>query len=269
MALIPQAFFSAVVPVGTVMADKLHWTGTGFFLMKKQPDEKYRLFLVTSRHLVEGQKDIAILLEDSEAQLNVVNLQISRDIEKRYSIHENKNVDLAVIGLDGGYFSKMKYKISPFEIDLASVTTEQYLAEGGSAGSSAFLMGYPMGVSENESAQPIVRTGCIARMDPAEIKRSGMFIVDIPSYPGNSGSPVLTKPEVVAMQGSKPFQKCALLGMISAPISFKEVQMDKKSGDIKQVRNENSGLARVIPMEYIREVLEIENARSEGRPQTE
>lgn len=269
MALIPQAFFSAVVPVGTVMADKLHWTGTGFFLMKKQPDEKYRLFLVTSRHLVEGQKDISILLEDSESHLNVVNLQISRDIEKRYSVHENKNVDLAVIGLDGGYFSKMKYRISPFEIDLASVSTSQYLEEGGSPGSSAFIIGYPTGVVENESAMPIVRAGCIARMDPSEIERNGVFLVDIPCYPGNSGSPVLTKPEVVAMQGSKPFQKCALLGMINSPISFKEVQMDKKSGEIRQVKNENSGLARVIPVEYIREVLEIENARSEGKPQTE
>lgn len=94
-------------------------------------------------------------------------------------------------------------------------------------------------------------------MSEAQIKETHNLIVDIQNFPGNSGSPIITRPEVVAIQGTKFFSKSVLLGIVHSYFHYSEQLISSQTKRVVEIRTENSGLALVHPVEYIREVVDI------------
>ena len=60
-----------------------------------------------------------------------------------------------------------------------------------------------MGLVGKERSFVIVRSGCIARIRDALLATSKELLIDAPIFPGNSGGPVVTKPEVVGHTGDE------------------------------------------------------------------
>jgi hypothetical protein len=81
-------------------------------------------------------------------------------------------------------------------------------------------------------------------------------------FPGNSGGPVVTRPEITSIQGTKSFNKAALIGVVSAYLPYRDVAISQQTRRARIIFEENSGLSSVVPIDRVAEVLEIAFAAS-------
>ena len=121
-----------------------------------------------------------------------------------------------------------------------------------------FVLGFPMGIAGEEKKYVIVKGGIISRLDDEIIKSTKTFLVDSSVFPGNSGGPVILKPAIVSIDGTSPVNRAYLLGLVKGYIPYEEIayslQSDPPQPRIKFV--ENSGLASVVPMDFVRDVVQ-------------
>ena len=99
--------------------------------------------------------------------------------------------------------------------------------------------------------------GCIARISKEQVQEQHNILVDIQNFPGNSGSPIINRPEIVSIQGTKNLDRSVLIGIIHSYIPYEETLINSQTGRFVEVKSENSGLAYVHPVEYIREIIDI------------
>jgi len=89
-------------------------------------------------------------------------------------------------------------------------------------------------------------------------ERFKSFLIDSFIFPGNSGGPVVLKPESPLNQfaGEKPPIKAAyLLGIVRGFIPYTDVAVSAQTGRPRVTFEENSGLTEVIPMDYIEDAI--------------
>ena len=60
MSIISQQFKDAVVSIGIKNENKIMWIGTGFFVSKHINNDNYLLYLVSNKHVLEGNKSVVI-----------------------------------------------------------------------------------------------------------------------------------------------------------------------------------------------------------------
>ena len=91
MALIPEFYMDAVVALGVEQAGKKKWCATGFLVGRKVEENSYQIFLVTNKHVFQGEKHMLV-------RLNIPNTTRAKDFsidlikdneEKLYSEHPN------------------------------------------------------------------------------------------------------------------------------------------------------------------------------------
>jgi S1-C subfamily serine protease len=114
-------------------------------------------------------------------------------------------------------------------------------------GDFVYALGFPMGLVGEKRNMVIVRSGSIARMD----KNSKTFLIDAFIFPGNSGGPVILKPELLAIQGTQPSNTAYLLGVIKSFISYQDTAISRQTNEVRVIFSENSGLAEVIPIIFV------------------
>ncbi|MCD8181484.1 MAG: serine protease [Firmicutes bacterium] len=186
-------------------------------------------------------------------------MPITENGRKLYTAHENKNIDIAVITINGRFINANNLSFSAFDIDAHALSSSEFVENGGDEGSYVYMLGFPMGLVNINSNSPICRTGCIARIDSNEIETTQKILLDIQNFPGNSGSPIIAKPELVGIEGTKSLHKAALVGIVSGYIPYKERRYDPDEKKIVEVNSENSGIAVANPVEFIREVMQAED----------
>ena len=93
-------------------------------------------------------------------------------------------------------------------------------------------------------------------MSETQITEQHNILVDIQNFPGNSGSPIITRPETITITGTASLTKSVLVGIVHSYIPYKERLVNSQTNEIVEIRSENSGLANVHPVEYIREIIE-------------
>ena len=259
MSIVPQFYLNAVVSIGTRMSDEIRWIGTGFFALRKaNADGRGYPLLITNKHVLTDEDTIVIRIRKKDSEdFDTVDVPLIEEGKPHYVCHPDKAVDIAVLLLNGAYFVENELAFDCFDIDEHALTSTDLRQEGVDEGSLVYMLGFPMGLVNSSSRLPICRLGCIARMSEAQIKETHNLIVDIQNFPGNSGSPIITRPEVVAIQGTKPFNKSVLLGIVHAYIPYSEQLINSQTQKVVEIRTENSGLALVHPVEYIREVIDL------------
>lgn len=263
MSLIPAEYLRSIVSIGVMNNESsINWIGTGFFVFRCIGSDRLLPFMVTNKHVLQGHEMVYIRLKkENSDELEIVKVELEKNGEKRYSEHPDKNVDVAVVRLSGDYFEQQKFEFMGFDIDNGALTSTEFLYEGFEEGSSVFMLGYPMGLVDIDSNMPICRGGYIARADKKEVQRTKNFLLDIQNFPGNSGSPIITKPEFISVGETRALNRCVLIGIIHSYIPYQESLINIQSNQIVEVRSENSGLAKANPVEFIREVLEVEEKR--------
>ena len=144
-----------------------------------------------------------------------------------------------------------------FQADDHTVSLEQARTIQVSEGDGIFVLGFPLGESGEERNYAIVRQGIVARIQDWLKGTTRMFLVDASIFPGNSGGPVLLKPEIASVGGTTSNKRCALIGMVSSYLPYREVAVSQQTGLPRMIFEENSGLGTVVPHDVIHEVIEL------------
>lgn len=102
----------------------------------------------------------------------------------------------------------------------------------------------------------IVREGIVARISEMLEGKSSTFLLDSFVFPGNSGSPVVIKPEFTSIVGTKANRNSYLIGVVHGYRSYSDVAVSQQTHRPRIIFEENSGLAEVIPMDRVDETIE-------------
>ncbi len=266
MALIPPGYLNAVVSLGTLDESFQH-VGTGFLyahpLPKKQGRTPYRAYLVTNQH-VAAEAVTHVRFNDSERGLSVMSIET---VATGVWTSHPEGADVAVTPLlDSSPLSKGRDLLDG-GMFIGDVTTTLTTLGGGAQpveGDGVFLIGFPLGLVGDARNYPIVRYGVIARIQDWTRRDQSTFLIDAPAFPGNSGGPVVLRPEGIAIAGTKPITHCLLTGVISKQLRSREVAVSQRTGEARVVFVEDTGLAEVVPVEMVKEtaVQEIADVQS-------
>ena len=267
MALIPPFFLDCVVAIGFKNSDGLKsWIGTGFLIGRffRQRDEglnDYHIFLVTNKHVLEGKNSVVVRFNpqpQSNEPARDYDLTLSDEGgNKRWTEHPTKEIDVAVININAKILREHGMKFSYFYSDKHLLNVDGMTEMGTTEGDFIFVLGYPMGIVAPDWQYVIARSGIIARIRDVLEGRSKSFIVDAFVFPGNSGGPVVSKPEVVSIGGTKASLTAYLIGIVTAYVPYQDIAISQQTGRPRVVFEENSGLTAVIPVDYIMETIEI------------
>ena len=278
MALIPPPFLNTVVALGEQSSDgtmKSHATGFLYGRPIGTTDENgqkmYRVFLVTNRHVFQKAAERSDTLHASfnkrfETGTNIYPLKLEHF---SWTVHPDPNADVAVMSINTEWLKSSGIDCFFFQADDHAVSLEQARANQVSEGDGVFVLGFPLGESGEERNYAIVRQGIIARIQDWLKATARTFLIDASIFPGNSGGPVLLKPEITSIRGTTSNDKCALIGMVSSYLPYREVAVSQQTGLPRMIFEENSGLGRVVPHDVIQEAVELAVAKfSPGQSST-
>lgn len=276
MAIIPKVYLNSVVSIGVRDdAKKIHWIGTGFFIGRNSDKEGEIVpFLVTNKHVFKGKDTVVIRMQKKgcndleEVDYPLLNI----DKSPRYVLHDMDDIDIAVLRINAQYIINNNLEFPYIDIDNNAMSSFELRNNGAEEGSIVYMLGFPMGLVNVSSNNPISRMGCISRMTEVQINEQHNMLVDIQNFPGNSGSPIITRPEFISVGDSSSLHKSVLVGIVHSYIPYQESLINSQTKQVVEIRSENSGIANVHPVEYIRDIIDniypIPNTTAEQQPNT-
>lgn len=262
MALIPSWYLDAVISIGTIEKDSFRSLATGFlaaFLTGSNTEDGkpiYVFCLLTNRHVFADFKKVILRFNLTEAGSKTYEIDlIDSQGNLVWVAHPNDNVDIAAIPINRDLLVKdgIRLRFIPEE-NMAFMDTIK--KRGIAQGDGVFVLGFPMGIAGVARNYVLARGGIISRLDDEVINQDYAFYIDANIFPGNSGSPVILRPEIVSIEGTEPVNKAYLIGTVSSYIPYKEEAVSKQDGKTRIVFMENSGIATVVPMDFAKQTVE-------------
>lgn len=252
MALIPSGYLNAVLSLGAHgNSSSFKHKGTGFLyahpLQKVGDCTSYRHFLVTNRHVAESPITHVRFNHPADG-LKVEPLEAIA--ASGWTFHP-KGSDIAVALLDPDSSDLAGRSLLNADIFIGDVGTTFGERIEPVEGDGVFLIGFPLGLVGEARNYPIVRQGVIARIQDWTQGHQNTFLIDAPAFPGNSGGPVILRPELVAIKGTQANTQSLLAGVVSQQILSK---------------TENTGLAVVVPVEMVRDTANHAEGGERGPP---
>lgn len=263
MALFNKQHLKSVVLIERQLSEnKFQPIATGFlvgFAVNSEPDlnkRSYKIFLLTNRHVFNGQDQLWVRFDKKNAQNTVrfsVQLRDSGGI--KWLAHKNERVDLAMLTISPTFLNKNAVDWT-FLNEEVFAYPNKFDEIGIELGDGIFLAGFPLGISGNERNYAIVRGGTIARIDREIIESVESFLIDATVFPGNSGGPVFLKPELTSLVNTKAVDSVYLIGVVSGYKLYQEVLYSHQSNPpiVSGISVENSGLATVVPMNFAKDI---------------
>ena len=269
MAIIPSGFINSVVALGINLPDnKKHWIGTGFIVGRKEKNNPAMSthYLITNKHVVSSVKEICVRFNSVEGAF-VKDYPISLYDEKGaplFSPHPIETTDIIALQISPQQLIKDKSIWGSFDLDDHALTLDQMQSTGVEEGSLVYALGFPMNLVETIKV-PICRLGCVSRITDAFILKDAnpIFLVDAQTFPGNSGGPVINRPEAISITGTPTNTTANLIGVLCSYIPYRETLYSRQTDRDRMVQEENSGLTIVHPVDRIKEVVELERERVE------
>ena len=136
-------------------------------------------------------------------------------------------------------------------VDDLDGTLERLAAEGVSEGDGVFVLGFPMGDVGGERNHAIVRGGTIARVRDALAGTTDTMLLDCFVFPGNSGGPVVLRPERTTIEGTPSPQRALLLGLVKSYVPYRDVATSAQTGRARIVFEENTGLCSATLIDVV------------------
>jgi len=168
-------------------------SGTGFFINMKV-DNNLIPVIVTNLHVIKGfvrgvlKFNLKLNNEPDYGDIVTVNLS---NFELLWIKHPTE--DLAILPLApimSAVFQKYKKEIYIKAFSDSDIVTKQK-ENIFTAIEEVLMVGYPKGFSDSINNLPIVRKGITATPLFLNYNKKDQFLLDIPIYPGSSGSPVV------------------------------------------------------------------------------
>lgn len=265
MALIPPFFLDCVEAIGRRSGpDSVNWMASSFLFgehLEDLPDgqRRYQMYLVTNRHVLENEQAIVLRFSSEDASLApAIDLSLVDALgQPKYLMHPDPSVDVAVLPIDVAILRLPGTKFSFFQSDQHVLDLAGARTAGVSEGDGMFVLGFPLGQVGGDRNYVIVRDATLARVRDALTGATKEFLIDASIYPGNSGGPVVTRPELVSITGTQATQKGSLVGIVTGYVPYQDVAVSRQTGHVRIVFTENSDLAAVVPIDYVREVIHL------------
>ncbi len=268
MALIPPGFLNTVVALGGPSTDgTMQYTATGFLYgypsgaTDEDGAKRYWVYLLTNRHVFEKASANSTELHvrfnrpmGSDSKIYTIPLR-GTDDSNSWIVHPN--ADVAVLSINPGLLEVDGIEFQFFASDVHTFTLDQAREIEVSEGDGVFVLGFPLGEAGEERNYAVVRQGIIARIQDWVKGNAQTFLIDASIFPGNSGGPVLLKPELTSIAGTKRNNRCGLIGMVSAYLPYREFAISQQTGRPRMIFEENSGLGIVVPYNVIQETIQL------------
>jgi len=168
--------------------------------------------------------------------------------------HPNKEVDIAVIHINFQFLTEHGLQQAFFPKS-AVANKEKLKGIGAAAGDGIFVLGFPMNLAGVQKNYVIARQGVIARITDMLEGASPTYLIDSLIFPGNSGGPVILRPELTSIQGTPQQPNSYLIGIVRAYIPYRDVAISPQTKEPRIAFEENSGLAEVLPVDFIEETI--------------
>lgn len=270
MAIIPDFFLNAVVAIGVDQSkDEKHWIGTGFIVGRKETDNPTLSthYIVTNKHVIKNQKYVYVRFNSLGGSL-VKDYRIDlydEDGKQLFTPHPHEKTDVIALQILPQTLINDKSIWGSFDLEDHALTLDKMKTTGVQEGSLVYALGFPMDLVDPIKV-PICRLGCISRVSDAFLlkKKKPVFLVDAQTFPGNSGGPIISRPEYISIDGTPKNTSANLIGILSAYIPYRETLYSGQTGNARMIQEENSGLTVVHPVERIQEVVELEWQRIEA-----
>ena len=234
--------------------------GTGFFVQKWISEDKYKMILVSNKHILEKTDTISITINKKENNQilfgNTQNIPISQ-IGKSIHTHPNSEIDIAALDFTGLftqiYPNKLVNNFIPYDM-LADFNEDEL-----GVGNSIYFIGYPDGRYDTTNNLPLIRTGIIASHPKFNFNGLPQSVIDAQVFPGSSGSPVFIDLTFEGLKNNHidlTQKQVKLLGIVSRTMvkdnKLKAVSFDEQN----YVSEEIIGLGIVFKSTLIKELID-------------
>ncbi len=191
-----QLLYSTVLVVA-MFADGSKATGTAFFYQFKIDEQRSMPALVTNKHVVEGAQTVSFLVheaadnkETGKKEPGTKSFQVT--VHSKQFIYHPGDVDLCAMPFEPLRQQALQKGKEIFSAVLGEelIASEDTL-RGLSALEDVVMVGYPIGLSDMVNNLPIIRRGITASHPYADFNGQPLAVVDVASFPGSSGSPIL------------------------------------------------------------------------------
>ena len=273
MPLLPKEYLQSVVAIGQKVnlkefqksGEPMRKNATGFLYgypnSGRRKDEKsgFGLWLVTCKHVIteavdeKGLNELLVRMNKSDqGEMQTFRIYLQREDEPEWTLHPTE--DVAVIPTSVSDLESKGIQWQTFAAGRNAFSRKESLAFGLSEGDEVFILGFPTGWRSGRQDYPIVRHGVLAQVQGWLNQEHNTYLVDGSGFPGNSGGPVVTKPQISAIFGTKAKERSALIGMVS----------DRKLSDISTnlpnleetgYLEETADIIEVVPMDSIDECI--------------
>ena len=262
MALIPPFFLDCVVAIGREKDNgDRQWYASGFLYSHSFEPEKgqkfYPVFLVTNRHVLEGLNRVFLRfnpIEGEEAQEYVIDLQ-EKDNQEVVLTSKDPDIDIAVIPISGQLLKEHGIQFSLFLNEKHSAPISKMNELGITEGDFVYALGFPLGIVGSSKNVVVARGGIVARIRDTLAYVNKGFYIDAFIFPGNSGGPVVLKPETMAIEGTKPVGSAYLIGIVVGYVTYLDIAVSEQTTKPRIIFEENSGLAVVHPIDYVDQII--------------
>ena len=271
MSIIPQFFMEATVALGRNAVPNPQWCATGFVVGRyegtQDTKDKFSTYLITNKHVVDNEKEMVMqvnLLNGVKAYLLEF---LSDDNTIKFSAHPSADVIACHININLALSEGANLPF--FDLRNHALTLQQMRDTGVCEGGLAYTLGFPVSITSdfvNSTVKtPICRMGCISRVENVYHGSSSKnFLIDATTYPGNSGGPVISRPESLTITNTPHNTSANLIGLVSAYLPYCEILCSTQTHRKRVINEENSGLTVVVSVDSIKEVVEIERTRVYG-----
>jgi S1-C subfamily serine protease len=268
MSSLPKFFKNAVVALGVGEANP-QWVGTGFIVGRrlKADASLSHLYLISNKHVLANKTHMLVCVNkaDNSGVLNLPLRLMGNKNERLYSAHSTETVDVAAVELNAQVLVNTKSQLNWFDLDDHALTLEKMKVTGVDEGCLVYALGFPMGIVDPAIKAPFLRLGCISRIEDAFMGHGdSSFFVDAQTFPGNSGGPVVNRPETVAVANTNVNTSANLIGILNSYLPYEDYLLSSQTGDAIMKHRENSGLTKVYPVDRIIEVVDAEFHRCHG-----
>jgi hypothetical protein len=220
------------------------YVGTGFLITI---DDIF--YLVTAKHVVEGfrqaidgDKRMFVFLNGRDGKVREQSIAEVKTILSLEWIL-GKDSDLALI----------PFGIRP-DFDVKAVPEKMFLESTQLLDlQDLFFVSFQPGIDAPDSITPVTRRGMVSVLNS-----DGTFYMDAFAFPGNSGSPVFIKPSPATfVEGGTAIgdpRACQFVGVIGEYLPYQEVAISTQTKRPRVIFEENTGLARVWPVQALRAI---------------
>lgn len=164
--------------------------GTGFLIQKQVDKNKFKIYLVSNRHVLADSNSIILSFTENNNGNPVFGKKITipiGEVRNRIVSHYNPNIDVSVMECTGLFNllpGKLFFIAVPYDFLADFSEPELSVAE------NVYFVGYPNDRYDEANNLPLIRTGLISSHPKVDFNGDPVFVIDAQVFPGSSGSPV-------------------------------------------------------------------------------